>query len=74
MSAGGYAARIWGAKAYWPCRKHAGQACSPDLFRGSQNAKLVIDQDVMFGRVAFLDIAEFLLFVDVDEHAILNRL
>lgn len=46
----------------------------PSLFDCGQNSRLVVDQDVMAGRIALLDVAEFLLFVDVDQYAALDRL
>src|SRR5262249_25572270 len=47
---------------------------APDLFDRRQNARFVVDQDIMTRRVAALDILELLFFVDVDQHIALDRL
>ena len=44
------------------------------FFDCGQNSRHVVDQDVMAGRIALLDVIELLLFVDVDQHAALDRL
>ena len=38
-----------------------------------EDAKLVVDDHVVIGRVAALDVVEFVLLVDVDEHVTVDR-
>ena len=39
---------------------------APDFFDGGENAQFVVDEHVMVGRVATLDIFELLFFVNVN--------
>ena len=47
---------------------------APDLLDGGQDAELVVDQDVVLGRVAPLDVVELLLLVDVDQDVAVDGL
>ena len=38
-----------------------------------ENAKLVVDDDVVVGRIAPLDVVELVLLVDVDENITVDR-
>jgi hypothetical protein len=38
-----------------------------------ENAKLVVNDDVVVGRIAPLDVVEFVLLVDVDENITVDR-
>ena len=55
-------------------REDGGHAGAPDLLDRGQDAQLVVDQHVVTGRVALLDVVQLLLLVDVDEHAAFDRL
>ncbi len=46
-----------------------GQALAPRLLDRGEDPDLVVDQHVVVGRVASLDVVELELLVDVDEHA-----
>src|SRR3954471_11964834 len=48
-------------------RKDGGQTLAPMGFDGGQDPQLIVDQDVVAGRVAGLDVVELFFFVDVDE-------
>src|SRR5205807_10385546 len=52
--------------------EHGRHSRSPDFFDRSQNAQLVVNEHVMFGRATALDIIEFLLFVHINQHAPLD--
>ena len=47
-------------------RKYRGDARRPDLLHRGQDAQLVVDQHVVVGRVALLDVVQLLFLVDVD--------
>ena len=51
-----------------------GQALAPRLLDRGEDPHLVVDQHVVVGRVASLDVVELELLVDVDEHAPGRRL
>src|SRR5271166_3510888 len=53
--------------------QYGGYAVPPDLFDRGQNSRLVVDQDVMGGRITLLDVGEFLLLVDVYQHVPFDR-
>ena len=50
-------------------REDGRQTLAPDFLKGGENADLVVDEDIVPGRVAQLDVLELLLLVDVDQHA-----
>src|SRR5215813_11687473 len=54
-----------------PC-EDGGHAPAPSLFDRGQNAKLVVNEDVMICRVALLDVVQLQFLVDVNEHAALE--
>ena len=45
----------------------------PATFDRVENAKLVVNDDVVVGRIAPLDVVEFVLLVDVDENITVDR-
>src|ERR1041384_7898785 len=49
-------------------RKHGRDALSPKALGSLQDAQLVVHEDIVFGRVAPLDIVQGFLLVDVDQH------
>src|SRR5918996_4196187 len=49
-------------------RKYRGYAVIPDFLDRVQNARLVIDDDIVLSRVAPLDVIQRLFFVNIDEH------
>jgi hypothetical protein len=55
-------------------RENGGQTCPPNLLHIGQDAKLVVHQDVVMGRIVLLDVVQFPLLVDVDEDAAFYRL
>ena len=46
---------------------------APEFFARGQDSQFIVDQHVMFSRVALLDILEFLLLVHVNQHATGDR-
>ena len=46
---------------------------SPATLDRVENAKLVVNDDVVGGRIAPLDLVEFVLLVDVDENITVDR-
>ena len=46
---------------------------SPVTFDRIEDAKLVVDHDVVVGRIAPFDLVELVLLVDVDENIAVNR-
>jgi hypothetical protein len=49
-------------------RKHRGDARPPDLLHGIQDTQLVVDHHVVFRGIQPLDVVQFLLLVDIDQH------
>src|SRR6185437_11275790 len=47
---------------------------TPRLLHRIQDTQLVVDQHVVLGWEEALDVVQFLLFVDIDQHAVLERL
>src|SRR5512140_783157 len=63
-----------GIERVMPLAREDGREPLPqDLLHRRQDAELVVDHDVMAGRVALLDVVEHLLLVDVDEDPALDR-
>ena len=48
-------------------RKYGGEPVAPDVFRRRQDAQFVVHHHIVFRRVAFFHVVEFLFLVDVDE-------
>jgi molybdenum cofactor cytidylyltransferase len=48
--------------------KNGGHTRAPEFFDGCKDAQFVVNQNVMFGGIALLDVIEFLFFVHVNEH------
>src|SRR6267143_4571045 len=53
-------------------REHRGDSPAPGLLESCQDAQLVIDEDIVVGRIALEDVVEFKLFVYVDQHLTLD--
>jgi hypothetical protein len=49
-------------------RKDGGYSAAPDFLDRAQNARLVIHEHIVLGRVTPLDVIQRLFFVDIDEH------
>ena len=55
-------------------RKDGREATAPGFLHGCQDAQLVVDQHIVLGRVAFFDVLQLLLLVNVDQHPALDGL
>jgi hypothetical protein len=49
-------------------REDGGHAMAPGMLNGGQDAKLVVDKDVVIRRVAFFDVVQLQFLVNVNEH------
>src|SRR6185369_9247852 len=50
------------------------KTASPNIFHGGQDAQLVIDHDIVPGRIALFDVIEHLLLMNVNKDPAVNRL
>src|SRR5580704_15014652 len=53
--------------------EHSGHAVTPRGLDRSQNPRLVVYEDIMGGGIAALDVVEFRLLVDIDQHMAVDR-
>src|SRR5262249_47110247 len=65
--------RLWIASIATLAREHGRNAVLPEALNRSQDAQLVVDDDVVFGRKATLDVIESLFLVNIDQYTAIDR-
>src|SRR5262245_42028084 len=55
-------------------RKHCGDTSPPDLLDRGQDAKLVVDENVVLSRIALFDVVQFPFLVNVNQDAATDRI